>query len=205
METVEYRVRPTLWSPEQHYVLAHDALLVHETPIRGGKPAGEPVTTRIPLSSITRLRLIFAPSRFESNRFECELIGRVDGKPIKRRIVSYHFRGLADLVDQGDRYVPLVRALCQRTAQHSPALRLLAGYTPLAYYLGLGLLLVLLAAFATFVVIEWEALWRLPRTPFRLFLLTGLLLFLLVIYRRNRPRALSPAALPDELLPKVKT
>ena len=41
--------------------------------------------------------------------------------------------------------------------------------------------------------------------PGRLFMLSVLLAFLFLIYRRNRPRVLSPDALPDELLPKTQT
>lgn len=204
MESIEYRGRATLWSPEQHYVLERDALVLTETQISRGKPVGEPVTTRIPLSSIARLRLIYAPGRLESNRFECEIILRGSGLPPKLRIISFHFRGLADFVDQAATYTPFVRALCERTAAQNPSLSILAGYTPAAYYAGLTVLLLFIAAFGTFVVIEWERLFRIPRAPFRLSLLAGLLLVLLFIYRRNRPRALVATAPPDDLLPKIK-
>lgn len=204
MESIEYRVRAALWAPEQHYVLAGDALVLHETKLAGGKPAGEPITTRIPLTAITRLRLIYAPGRYETNRFQCEVIAQADGKRVKKNIGSFHFRGLADFVDQADTYTPFVRTLCQRTAQQNPALRLLAGYTPTAYYLSLILIVLVLAAFGAFLFIEWERIWRLPRTPTRLILLGSLLLIMLAMFRRNRPRTLQPNALPAELLPKVK-
>lgn len=203
MEPIEYRGRATLWSPEQHYVLERDALILTETPISRGKPAGEPVTTRIPLSAIVRVRLIYAPGRMESNRFECEILVRGSGLPPKLRVISLHFRGLADFVDQAATYTPFVRALCERTAAQNPGLAILAGYTLAAYYAGLTVLLLFIVAFGSFVVVEWERLWRIPRAPFRLSLIAGLLLVLLFIYRRNRPRTLAAAALPDELLPKT--
>lgn len=205
MERIEYRVRPALWSKEQHWVLTDEELSLSETPWRRGQPAGSAITTVLPLSSITRLRLIYSPGRYERDRFECEIIAHCDGKELKRRVISHHFRGLADFVHQGQTYTPFVRALCQRAAAKSPGLRVNAGYSPLAYYLGLATLLLVIAGFSTFVIVEWERLWRLPRTPGRLFMLSVLLAFLFLIYRRNRPRVLSPDALPDELLPKTET
>ncbi|HNN95861.1 MAG TPA: hypothetical protein PKI03_26475 [Pseudomonadota bacterium] len=203
MERIEYRVRPVLWSKEQHWVLTDDALSLSEAPLRDGQPVSRAQSYRLPLSAIHRLRLIYAPGRYESDRFECEILGECEGRPFKRRVASHHVRGLADFVHQGPSYAPFVRALCQRAAAQNPGLRVLSGYSPLSYYLGLAVLLVVIAGFSAFVFFEWERLWRLPRTPGRLFMLSVLLAFLFLIYRRNRPRVLSPDALPDELLPKT--
>lgn len=204
---IEYRVRPTLWSGDQRYVLEDGALVISETPRpkRGAEAAVQTKEQRVALSDLRWLRLRYSPGRLDRNRFDCLLSAQVDEKRVSHRITSMHFRGLGDFVDQADTYTPFVRALCQRAAAENPTLRVMAGYTPFFYYAGLLFLLLLLSAFVTFLVVEWSVMQRLPQTPVRLLLLGSLLLLLASAYRRNRPRSVQADSLPDELLPKKRT
>lgn len=205
MDRVEYRVRPSVFSGEQRYVLEGDALVIIDTPRPKRKAAVETKEQRIALSDLRGLRLIYSPGRYDTNRFECLLSAKVEGARIKRRITSMHFRGLGDFVDQADTYTPFVRALCQRAAAQNPAVQVRAGYTPVAYYAGLLFFILGIGALAAFFIVEWEVMQRLPRTPVRLLLLGSLLLLLAAVYRRNRPRTLRADSLPEELLPKLQT
>lgn len=204
MDRLHYEVRPTLFSRLQRYALDEDALEIDERSSDETKAEQAPKGPwRIPLASIHQIRLEYAPGRYQSNRFECQVWAAAPG-PVKRRmLVSLHCRGLADFVDQADAYAPFVRALCQRAAAKNPQLAIVGGYSPFVYYIGLAALTLVLLGFVVFLVAAWDVVQRSPRLPLRLLLLGGLLLILFTAFRRNRPRRLTADALPAELLPKT--
>lgn len=204
METLRYQVRPTLFSDLQCYALDPDGLEYSEQPSREAtrKQAAPKAPVRVPLSAIRQIRLSYNPGRYDSNRFECQIQSDAPGPLGRCTLVSLHFRGLADFVDQGDRYGPFVRALCQRVAAQNPAVRILGGHSPLAYYAGLFFFGLVLVGGAALLFTHFEQVMRSTRAVLRLALVGMLLGVMLLALRRNRPRALSATALPDELLPK---
>ena len=207
METLRYQVRPTLFSDLQCYVLDGDGLEYSEQPSREAtrNKAAPTAPVRVPLSAIRQIRLSYNPGRYDSNRFECQIQSDAAGALGQRTLVSLHFRGLADFVDQGDSYGPFVRALCQRVAAQNPAVRVLGGHSPLAYYAGLFFFGLVLVGGGALLFTHFEQVMQNTRAVLRMALVVTLLGVMLLALRRNRPRALSPTDLPDELLPKPAT
>lgn len=206
MDHLQYEVRPTVFSRLHRYVLADDALEITEIAVGNEKDDApkKQDSWRVPFSDITRIRLSYAPGRYESNRFACQVWSRAPRPARHRNVISMHFRSLGVFEDQATTYVPFVTALCQRVAQNNPQAVVVGGYSRAVYVLGMTLLSLLLLAIAAFIVAEWELVNRGPRLPVRLLLLGSLVLVLLSAFRRNRPRKLTAAALPAELLPKIE-
>lgn len=203
MERLQYEVRPTAFSRLHRYQLDDRAIEINELATGTGSDHAAPVRGpwRVPLANIQRIRLTYAPGRYQSNRFTCQVW--LPAPAGRRTLVNLHFCGIADFSDQSDRYVPFVRALCQRVAAQNPRVEILGGYSRLLYVVVFALLSLLLLAIAAFTVIAWETVNRVPRLPLRLLLLSGLAVVLLLALARNRPRRLRGDSLPDDLLPEI--
>lgn len=203
MERLQYEVRPTAFSRLHRYQLDDQAIEISERATGTGSEHAAIVRGpwRVPLANIQRIRLMYAPGRYQSNRFTCQVW--LPAPAGRRTLVNLHFCGLGDFSDQSERYLPFVRALCQRVAAQNPQVEIHGGYSRLLYVAAVIVPSLLLLAIAAFAVIGWETVQRTPWLPLRLLLIASLVVVLLLVAARNRPRRLRGDALPDDLLPKI--
>lgn len=154
-------------------------------------------TTRVPFAHVQVLRLAYDPTQDLRTRFACTV---TCGDGSSCTIYSTHQTGLSAASDHRQTYVPLVQALIAGAAgQGRP--RLLAGVSPLRYWLTLGGLLLLW-------LVAVLVLSRLPSDATHWVQFVGLALGLPVLAvwaKRNRPRSFVASAIPEGLLPSVTT
>jgi hypothetical protein len=93
-----------------------------------------------PWNAIHEIRLTYAPTQYDRNRYECE-VGHAKGRA---RINSMNFDGFASLSDRAASYRPFVRALISEAARRNPRIRFATGVSPLAYWLNAFIAVVLL-------------------------------------------------------------
>ncbi|MEZ5998186.1 MAG: hypothetical protein R3B98_05790 [Hyphomonas sp.] len=139
MQAVEYRRRAsiqdkgeTLWQalPDRLEYYAPDGTL------RGA----------VPYDKVQKVRLAFAPGRFQRSRFLLELTGSRSQLVLS----NIHFKGVGNFEDRSDQFFPLVRAVVEGVHRANPQAAFRAGEKP-AYY---GLLMVfVLAAFALLALV----------------------------------------------------
>ncbi len=152
----------------------------------------------IPVGDIEAVHLTFAPTRFEFDRYACHL------KPKGRSweiIYSIWDAGLAHAEDHGDTYRRLVRSLVEQVAEANPGARVRAGEPGSRYWFELVLLILVFASLAAAVSILGLA-WNWSTAVMAMCAIVALP-FALMWARRNRPRNLNPASLPDMYLPPV--
>ncbi|MCF3649238.1 hypothetical protein [Synoicihabitans lomoniglobus] len=150
------------------------------------------------LRTARSIRLEFAPTRVEPNRFRCRLEFRSG-----RTIIFYNrsYVSFATFTDSSGAYRVFVMGLTEALAQRSPACRFLAGTHPANY--GAGVVGMVVAIGAVIVVAAFlliSGLWWLLLVK----------AVLIVIYlplawrwlRRNRQRSFEAVAIPDAVLPK---
>jgi hypothetical protein len=160
-------------------------------PVEPGGPA------RFLLSDIVEIRLRFDPTRFDTRRYRCDL--RTRDEP-KATMWSTHFRSVASFEDRGASYARLVRTLASGVARANPQCRFVGGPRPLVYWAGQGLIAVAMLALIAALTLVGSALDPFILLRLSLFALWG---WLAIPYaRRNWPRRLDPANIPDSLLPR---
>lgn len=153
----------------------------------------------IPLADLAGVRLSFAPTRPEPNRYRCRLQRR-GGQVVE--FFNRTYRGPYDFADTSADYVAFVRALHAALPRPAPACRFAAGASSARYALNWAA-----TVFAALMVLVATLL---------LFLngLTWLILIkvvLLAVYApnvarwlaRNRPRAYPAGAIPPDVLPAL--
>jgi hypothetical protein len=122
MPTAEYRQRPSfadkgdvLWraSADKLEQIAPDGT----------------VLTTVPYKAVRRVRLAFAPGRYQTNRFLMELSG------IKSRIVlsNLHFAGIGRFEDRSESFFALVREVVDGVRRSNPDAEFTAGEQPVLY------------------------------------------------------------------------
>lgn len=152
----------------------------------------------IALADVAEVRVEFAPTRAEPNRFRCAL--RVSGAG---RLFFFNrtYAGLGDFRDTSAAYAAFLLILHAALARHAPACRFTAGATPARYTASVvatafaALMVVVAALFLIFNGLAWVILLKLAL----------LAIFLPNVFRwlaRNRPRAYAPAAIPPDVLPR---
>jgi hypothetical protein len=147
---------------------------------------------------ITAIRLEWAASRADHNRYAC-YVRRFNGWT--ETIVSTHYAGPMQFVDQRETYSPFVMALLSSAAGANPACTFHAGASLLSYagsFLILGTSLLLLAAVALSIGIPLTGL-----IVAKLIVLAFLVPLGLNWLRKNRPRQFSPPGVPPDVIPAI--
>lgn len=185
---MRYLTRPHAGAPEQTWALAGPLICVGD---------GRGLPQAVPLAEVIALRLDYAPTRPEPDRYRCTLTRREGGELV---FFNRTVPGALDFTDTSADYVAFVRALHAVLARESPQCRFLGGATPGAYALNWAATLltagvVLVASlFLAFNGLAWLILLKLGLLAiFAPNLFHGL--------ARNRPCAYDPAAIPPRLLP----
>lgn len=183
-----YRARRSILEKEATWRLAPDALeqIVDGKPVQGFLYA-----------DIVEIRLSYDPTRFESNRYRCDVRAR-NGARVVLVSVSYVSPGNFD--NRGEIYAPFVRELVARVASANPACGFIAG-RPLVNYL---------ASHAFLIAMLLLLLSVLYATGAPIVGIVALKLGLIVVYvpviihyaRVNWPRPFEPAAVPEHALPR---
>jgi hypothetical protein len=185
---MRYVTRNHAFAPAVTWVLDGGRLRLEEV----ARPPQE-----IALTEVQLVRLEFAPTRPEPNRFRCRLNVRT---AMTLEFFNRTYRGVYDFADTSVEYVAFVRALHAALAEHAPGCRFVAGATTGAYALSWaatifsGLMVVLAALFLLFNGLAWLILLKIAL----------LAIFAPNVFRwlaRNHPRAYPPAAVPAEMLP----
>lgn len=93
-------------------------------------PEGDLVLT-VPYRNVRRVRLAFAPGRFQQTRYLMELSGQ------RSRLVltNISFQGFGQFEDRSETFFPLVRQVVAGVEAASPAAEFMAGEQPALYWL----------------------------------------------------------------------
>lgn len=185
--TVEHVCRISVLEKEKHWTLRGDVLWV---------ASGEYPALPVPLASLMEMRLIYAPTRVQRNRYQCFLYNA------RGRCAAFqneHYRGVMDFEDRSGSYSELVQRIASRTASVNPACRFTTGTSWWSWLLQMmflsGVLLLLMILFITIGSA-----------------ITGLIILKLIIIAfyiptawgwivKNKPRVFSPENVPSEILP----
>jgi hypothetical protein len=185
-----YAVRANVFESEAVWRLGPQTLERSEGP----DPAD---LRRISYDAITAIRLSFAPSRFDSVRYRCDVKTKW-GSGLA--ILSTHYVGIGNFEDRGASYTPFVRELIARVAAANPKATFRAGKNPFVYALEHAFLLV---AFTFLVLVLFlvggaglsDLVWV------KLGIIVSFLPLLAAYTWKNWPRRLDPKAIPAEVLP----
>jgi hypothetical protein len=153
----------------------------------------------LPLAAVHALRLDFAPTRPERNRFRCRLTLH-GGTTLT--FFNRTFAGFADFRETSADYVAFVQALVAALRQHSPQCQFIAGATWPSYLFNLA---ATAFVFLCFAAISWFLL-RVNLTWLIALKVLILLFYVPTLLRwvaRNRPRRFHPVTIPPDLLPAI--
>jgi hypothetical protein len=186
--------KANVWAAERRYCAEADALTWSE-PATAGR---EPLQGRLEYAQLRRVRLRCPTGQ------QVAKVGVLDLWPKsgrRLRVLSVHYRGVADVEDRASSYRAFVRALHAALAVRPPGgIEFLAGSTRLgqtalwAILLGMGALMLFVLAGLVFGALS------LGYAP----VLLGMAAGGWVMWQhtqRNRPRRYDPAAVPAELVP----
>lgn len=149
------------------------------------------------LKDAREVRLEFAPTRPEPDRFRCRVVfagGRV------AEFFNRTYRGVYDFADTSAAYVAFVHALLAALREHAPACRFVSGAGATNYALSVAGFVVAAAVlgFVMFFVLASGLWWLvLLKAAIMLFYFPAAWRWL----RRNREREFDPVAPPTEVLP----
>jgi len=152
-----------------------------------------------PLADMRALRIAYDPTRVDDARHWCDVTLH---SRIVLRIVSTHYRGLADFEDRGKSYAATVRTLIAALGKINPACTFDAG-KPKAHYVGEILLMVAALVFLAAVLLSM-GLGTSEIIMAKLVLLAGMVPVAIAYIRKNRPRKFTPDRIPDDALPPNK-
>lgn len=148
-------------------------------------------------ADIAGLRMSYRPMSMQSRRFRTDMQHRGGGRIT---VMSTTWQTLALMAAQDDGYRAFIVELHRRLAEHGGRASLVAGLNPVLYFAGAGALALLAAAMAALLVRalvtgEWAgALFIVGLSALFGWQIGGFM-------RRNRPRAYTFDALPQDLLP----
>ena len=152
----------------------------------------------MPFRNIRAVRMSYKPASMQPHRFVTELWA--DGAP-KLQIVSVSWKSMVEQERLDRPYSAFIGELHRRLALAAPQARFEQGTNPFKYWPSLILFVVVSLAMAALVTRGMAAgAWRgtgIVAVFLALFLWQGGNFF-----RRNRPRAYRPDALPPEVMPK---
>jgi len=159
-------------------------------PIDRGGPA------RFPYAEIADLRVYYDPTQHDRARYRCDLRLR-SGQ--RASILSSHVVSTWASEDRAATYRPLVQALVSRVAKDSPGCRFWAGKRPLHFW---GALAFLAGAIVLgCALITYAGAWGSAGAWAVVAAVAGIIPFLLMFGRKNRPRRFDPTAIPEDVLP----
>lgn len=154
----------------------------------------------IQLDAIQSIRLLYAPTRFQTGRYACRLELR-GGHSLG--LQNEHFEGFATFADRSATYRPLVLALIQRRAALGPGCRYLGDTSMVNWILQTAILvgsgLLLAAVFLAFGPSSNAMI------VMKLIIIAAMLPVAIRWVAKNRPRVFDPGHIPDGLLPPDKT
>ncbi len=148
-------------------------------------------------TDIAVVRMSYRPMSMQSRRFRTDMQHRGGGRIT---VMSTTWQTLALMAAQDDGYRAFIVELHRRLAEHGGRASLVAGLNPVLYFAGAGALALLAAAMAALLVRalvtgEWAgALFIVGLSALFGWQIGGFM-------RRNRPRAYTFDALPQDLLP----
>jgi len=151
----------------------------------------------VPLAEVKEMRLDFAPTRPELNRFRCRLALR-DGGSLE--FFNRTYAGVYDFRDTSAEYVAFVQVLAAALVSHAPGCGFFSGATSASYLLNVLATAGLFVCFGliSFFLLASGLTWLIAvKLLILIFYLPALARWL----ARNRPRPLVPSSLPPELLP----
>lgn len=193
---MRYATRNHAFAPPTTWVIAEPSLRLEEQ-----RTPPEPPRV-IDLASIVRVRLEFAPTRPERNRYRCRLTLR-NGSTLE--FFNRTYAGIYDFRETSAEYADFVRALHDALVAQSalaPGRTFVAGSTWLSYGLNLAaiaftaLMFVVLGWLLTVVSLTWMVVVKVAIIAF----------YVPTVIRwaaRNRPRPYAPDAIPADVLPAV--
>ncbi len=189
---MRYATRNDAFSPAKVWVLEGATLRFDD---------GTPAPPELTLANVKEVRLTFAPTRPEPNRFRCRLAWR-SGQT--HEFFNRTCRGVYDFADTSPEYVAFVRALHGALAQHAPGCRFTAGATGAAYAMNwgamifVGFMVLIAALFLIFNGLAWLIVLKIAL----------LAIFAPSAFRwlaRNKPRSYPPGEIPSNLLPLAES
>ncbi len=187
--TIAYAYRPSLFGAAWEFALT-DSGIAWTAGSRSG---------RVPFRDIRVVRMSYKPASMQSHRFVTELWA--DGAP-KLQIVSISWKSMVEQERLDRPYAAFIRELHRRLALSAPQARFEQGVNPLKYWPSLALFVLVALAMAALTARGLQAgTWRgagIVGVFLALFLWQGGNFF-----RRNRPAAYRPDALPPEVMPKA--
>lgn len=181
-----YKVRTDAFSKPVTYRLENDELVLEP---EGGS------AERIPLSQVTDVHLMAAPSRAASFRYLCTL--RTGGR--KLVLTNVHYKGFANLENQSAEFRPFVEALHESIGRAAPAATGRVGSSPIGYALALFFGWGFLIALAALVIVFWDEMQG--RTAVKAIVALFLVFGMWSYTKNNKPRTYSPGSLPAGILP----
>jgi hypothetical protein len=190
---VTYTARANVFEHEATWRLAPDALE------RIGGPTQNPkAVQRFPYRDVSELWLSFAPTRFDRERYRCELRMRT-GQRV--RIFSTHYQSIGNFEDRAVTYVPFARGLVARVAGANPACRFRSGKSRLAYVLEHAFLLAALILLVLVIGMVGGA--NLSQLVMVKLAILAFYIPVAILYaRKNWPRQFDARAIPEDVLPK---
>ncbi len=183
-----YRSRRSVLEGEATWTLAPDAL----KRAQAGAPA-----LRLPYREVAELRLVYDPTRFDTNRYRCNLV-TATGR--RATLMSTHYVSVGDFEDRAASYSPFVRELVQRVGAAAPHCRFRSGKRAWVFWAEHMFLLAMLLALAGVLLTIGQ--FSLPTiAAIKLGIIATYIPIAIRYAKRNWPRAFSPDAVPTELLP----
>lgn len=188
---LEHRCRTSVLEREILWRLEGDTLLQ----ISEGLP---PHVIR--LEEVEGVRLMYAPTRFQTGRYACRLALR-GGHSLG--LQNEHFEGFATFADRSTTYRSLILALIRRRASLGPGCRYLGGTSMVNWILQTAILvgsgLLLAAAFLAFGPSSNAMI------LVKLIIIAAMLPVAIRWVAKNRPRVFDPGDIPAGLLPPNET
>jgi hypothetical protein len=187
-----YQFRSNAFVKMRRYTLTDDAMTWEEE----GKPLDG-----VFYDDISEIRLAYAPTRWETNRYRAQIIFRQGGMA---ELFNVDYRGFADFAQLNDEYVAFLRELHRRLADKSVPVVLRKGNSAAAYVGNIALAaLIAVGLAAIFVVLvtiglAWLAIVKLMVI---LFFIPTLIRYM----QRAKPGTYDPRAIPDDMLPALDT
>jgi hypothetical protein len=167
-----------------------DGAVLRINDVKGGEQV-------VRLSEVKDVRLEFAPTRPELNRFRCQLTLR-NGERLE--FFNRTYAGLYDFRDTSAEYVGFVQALMGALVRQAAGCRFLAGASGANYLLSVAATVGLILCFGliSFFLLASGLTWLIA---VKLLILAFYLPTLVRWLKRNRPQSFAPAAIPGALLP----
>ena len=152
----------------------------------------------VPYSGIKQVRLVYAPNRFQPNRYLLRIQTQRQGRI---EIANTHYEHMGSFSEKNTAFVAFTKAFHQTAAKNNPAIRFVRGTTWANYIFSI------IIAVAIGGIVVLAGLFFLVSGAFIIALIKlAILLFftpLLIRYlKNNKPGTYAPAQIPGKLLPK---